>query len=160
MRKDGEDILTCEGLCLFGYFDVASEDGGADEDGFVDMEFGTVGAAFGSELDDEDRCSEIAGVGEWFVRWAVVVGRRGEKTYVNSPTREGTLYEARGAARDWGVLRMRLAGLASEDVLEGPRFLTAPVPWALGPDAGFSGCEEDAAGVGEAERDELGEADS
>ena len=97
---------------------------------------------------------------ERFVRWVVVVGRRGDRTYVNSPTREAALYEASGAARDWGVLRMRLAGGASEDVGARPRFLTAPVPWDSGPDAGFSGCEGDAAWVGEAERDELGEADS
>lgn len=38
--------------------------------------------------------------GEGFVRWVVVSGRRGERTYVNSPTREAALYEARGAARD------------------------------------------------------------
>ena len=85
---------------------------------------------------------------------------RVERTYVNSPTREAALYDARGAARDWGVLRMRLADVASEDVLGRPRFLTVPVPRGLGPDAGFSGCEEDVAGVGEAERDEVGEADS
>ena len=86
--------------------------------------------------------------------------RRGNTTYVNSPTREAALYEARGAARDWGVLRMRLAGVASEDVLERPRFLAASVPWGLGPDEGFSGREEDVTGVGEAARDEVGEADS
>ena len=68
MREEGEDVLTCEGLCAFGYFDVVREDGGANEDGFVDMEFGTVWAAFGTELDDEDRCCEIARVGQKFVR--------------------------------------------------------------------------------------------
>ncbi len=98
--------------------------------------------------------------GEGFVRCVAVERRKGERTHVNSPTREAALYEARGAARDWGVLRMRLADVASEDVLARPRFLTAPVPWGLGPDAGFFGCEEDATGVGEAERDEVGEADS
>lgn len=100
------------------------------------------------------------------------------KTYVNSPTREAALYEARGAARDWGVLRTRLAaGLAFADVLGRPRFLTAPVPPGLGPDARFLepdedaaevaemdagslGRKEDAAGVGEVERDEVGDADS
>ena len=30
----------------------------------------------------------------------VVVGMRGERTYVNSPTREAALYVARGAARE------------------------------------------------------------
>lgn len=98
--------------------------------------------------------------GEGFVRWVVVVRRRGETTYVNSPTREAALYEARGAARDWGVLRMRLAGVASEDVLGWPRFLAVSVLLDLGPDDGCLGCEEDVAGVGEAERDEVGEADS
>ena len=98
--------------------------------------------------------------GEGFVRWVVVVRRRGETTYVNSPTREAALYEARGAARDWGVLRMRLAGVASEDVLGWPRFLAVSVLWGLGPDDGCLGCEEDVAGVGEVERDEVGEADS
>ena len=98
--------------------------------------------------------------GEGFVRWVVVARRRGETTYVNSPTREAALYEARGAARDWGVLRMRLAGVASEDVLGWPRFLAVLVLWGLGPDDGCSGCEEDVAGVGEADRDEVGEADS
>ncbi len=63
VREESEDVLTCEGLCAFGYFDVVGEDGGADEDGFVDMEFGTVGAAFRTEMDDEDGCCEIAGVG-------------------------------------------------------------------------------------------------
>ena len=87
-------------------------------------------------------------------------GEKRNKTYVKSPTREAELYEARGAARDWGVLRMRLADVVSEDVFGRPRFLTAPVPWDLGPDDGFSGCEEDVAGVGEAERDEVCEADS
>lgn len=87
-------------------------------------------------------------------------GEKRKKTYVKSPTREAELYEARGAARDWGVLRMRLADVVSEDVFGRPRFLTAPVPWDLGPDDGFPGCEEDVAGVGEAERDEVGEADS
>ena len=62
VREDGKNILTCEGLCFLGYFDVAGEDGGANEDGFVDMEFGTVGAAFGAQPDDEDGCCEIAGV--------------------------------------------------------------------------------------------------
>ena len=98
--------------------------------------------------------------GEGFVRCVAVERRKRERTHVNSPTREAALYEARGAARDWGVLRIRLADVASEDVLARPRFLTAPVPWGLGPDAGFFGCEEDAAGVGEAERDEVGEPDS
>ena len=115
--------------------------------------------------------------GEGFVRWAVVEGRNEVRSYVNSPTREAALYEARGAARDWGVLRMRLAGLAFEDALGRPRFLTTPVPWGLGldaeslepeedaagvaeMDAGSLGTEEDAAGVGEAERDEVGDADS
>ena len=39
---------------------------------------------------------------EGFVRWVVVVavGMRGERTYVNSPTREAALYVARGAARE------------------------------------------------------------
>lgn len=63
MREEGEDVLTCEGLCAFGYFDVVGEDGGTDKDGFVDMKFGTVRAAFGAQLDDEDGCCEIAGVG-------------------------------------------------------------------------------------------------
>lgn len=44
------------------------EDRGADEDGFVDMEFGTVGTALGTELDDEDGCCEIAGIGDACVR--------------------------------------------------------------------------------------------
>lgn len=34
---------------------------------------------------------------------------------------------------------MRLAGIASEDVVARPRFLTTRVPWGLGPDDGFSG---------------------
>ena len=68
VREEREDVLTCEGFCAFGYFDVAGEDWGANEDGFVDMEFGTVRAAFGAELDDEDGCCEIAGVREEFVR--------------------------------------------------------------------------------------------
>ena len=72
---------------------------------------------------------------------------------------------------------MRLAGLAFEDLLGRPRFLTAPVPSGLGPDAGSLepdedaagvgelvagslGPEEGAAGIGEAERDEVGDADS
>ena len=72
---------------------------------------------------------------------------------------------------------MRLAGLAFEDVLGRPRFLTAPVPSGLGPDAGVLepeedaagvreldtgplGPEEDAAGVGEAERDKVNDVDS
>ena len=82
------------------------------------------------------------------------------RSYVNSPTREAALYEARGAARDWGVLRTRLADLAFEDVLGRPRFLTAPTPSGLGPDAGLLGPKEDVVGVGEAERDEVGDADS
>ena len=60
VREDGEDVLLCERLCLLGYFDVMGEDGGADEDGFMHVEFGTVGAVFWTELDDEDRCCEIA----------------------------------------------------------------------------------------------------
>ena len=51
---------------------------------------------------------------------------------------------------------MRLAGLAFEDVLERPRFLTAPVPSGLGPDAGILEPEEDAAGVGELDAGSLG----
>ena len=47
-----------------------------------------------------------------------------------------------------------------EDVLGRRRFLTAPVPSGLGPDAGVLGPEEDAAGVGEAGRDEVGDVDS
>ena len=54
MREDGENILLCERLCLLGYFDIAGEDGRADEDGFVHVEFGTVGAVFRTELDDKD----------------------------------------------------------------------------------------------------------
>ena len=38
--------------------------------------------------------------GEVFVRWVVVSERTGERTYVNSPTREVALYVARGAARE------------------------------------------------------------
>ena len=72
---------------------------------------------------------------------------------------------------------MRLADLAFEDVLGRPRFLTVPVPLALGRDAGSLEPEEDTAGVGElvagslapgedaagfgdAERDEVGDVDS
>ena len=58
------------------------------------------------------------------------------------------------------MLRTRLADLALEDVLERRRFLTAPVPSGLGPDAGFLGPEEDAAGAGDAGRDEVGDVDS
>lgn len=99
------------------------------------------------------------------------------RTYVNSPTREAAWYEARGAARDWGVLRMRFAGLGFEDVLGRPRFFTRLVSWGLGPDvevfgpeedaagvdelgAGVLGPKEDVAGVGEAERDEVVDSDS
>ena len=66
VREDGEDVLLCERLGLFGYFDVMGKDGGADEDGFVHVEFGTVGAVFRTELDDKDGCCEIAGVGGRF----------------------------------------------------------------------------------------------
>ena len=55
---------------------------------------------------------------------------------------------------------MRLAGVASRDVVVRRRFLMAPVTWDIGPDAGFFRCEEDAGRIGEAERDEAGEADS
>ena len=55
---------------------------------------------------------------------------------------------------------MRLAGAASRDVVVRRRFLMAPVPWDLGPDDGFFRCEEDAGRNREAERDEVGEADS
>ena len=88
------------------------------------------------------------------------MGRREEWAYVNSPTREAALYEARGAARDWGVLRGRLAGVAFEDVLERTRFLTAPVPLVLVLGSGSLGVEDDAAGVGDAECDEVDETDS
>ena len=27
VREDGEHVLTCERLCLFGYFNVVGEDG-------------------------------------------------------------------------------------------------------------------------------------
>ena len=37
---------------------------------------------------------------EGIVRWEVVEERNNERTYVNSPTSEAPLYEARGAARD------------------------------------------------------------
>ena len=63
VREEGEDVLTREGLCAFCYFDFVGEDGGSDQDGFVHVEFGAVGAAFGTELDDEDGCCEVAGVG-------------------------------------------------------------------------------------------------
>ena len=55
---------------------------------------------------------------------------------------------------------MRLAGVASRDVVLRRRFLMAPVPWDIGPDDRFLRCEEDAGRMGEAERDEFGEADS
>ena len=42
------------------------EDRGAGEDRFVDMEFGTVGAAFRPELNDEDGRCEITGVWRGF----------------------------------------------------------------------------------------------
>lgn len=75
------------------------------------------------------------------------------------------------------MLRTRLADLALEDVLGRRRFLTAPVPWDLGLDAGSLepedeaagvaeldagslGPEDDAAGVGDVERDEVGDIDS
>ena len=63
VREEGKDVFTREGFCAFGYFDIVGKDGGAGEDGFVDMEFGTIDAAFGTELDDEDGCCEIAGIG-------------------------------------------------------------------------------------------------
>ena len=55
---------------------------------------------------------------------------------------------------------MRLAGVASRDVVVRRRFLMAPVPWVIGLDDGFFRREEDAGRIGEAERDEVGEADS
>ena len=75
MREEGEDVFTGEGFCALGYFDVVGEDGGAHEDGFMDMEFGTVGAAFRPELNDEDGCCEIAAVGDGCVRWVQAEGR-------------------------------------------------------------------------------------
>ena len=62
MREEREDVFTREGFCALGYFDVVGEDRGAGEDRFVDMEFGTVGAAFRPELNDEDGRCEITGV--------------------------------------------------------------------------------------------------
>ena len=58
------------------------------------------------------------------------------------------------------MLRTRLADLGLEGVLGRRRFFTAPVPSGLGPDAGFLGPEADAAGVGEAGRDDIGDDDS
>ena len=58
------------------------------------------------------------------------------------------------------MLRTRLADLTLEDVLGRRRFLTASVPSGLGPDAGVLGPEDDAAGVGDAGRDEVGDVDS
>ena len=55
---------------------------------------------------------------------------------------------------------MRLAGVASRDVVVRRRFLMAPMPWDLGLDDGFFRCEEDAGRIGEVERDEVSEADS
>ena len=54
---------------------------------------------------------------------------------------------------------MRLAGVASRDVVVRRRFLMAPVPWDLGLDNAFFRCEEDVGRIGEAERDEVGDAD-
>ena len=69
MREEGEDVFTREGFRALGDFDVVGEDGGPGEDGFVDMKFRTVDAAFGTELDDEDGCCEIAVIGDGCVRW-------------------------------------------------------------------------------------------
>ena len=75
MREEREDVFTREGFCALGYFDVMGEDRGAGEDRFVDMEFGTVGAAFRPELNDEDGRCEIAVIGDGCVRWVQTQGR-------------------------------------------------------------------------------------
>lgn len=66
MREEGKDVFTCESFRAFSYFDIVCQDGGASEDGLVHVEFGTVCAAFGTELDDEDGCCEIARVWRGF----------------------------------------------------------------------------------------------
>lgn len=75
VREEGEYVFTRKGFCAFGYFDVVGEDGRAGEDGFVDMEFGTVLAAFGTQLNDEYGGREIAAIGEGCVRYVQTEGR-------------------------------------------------------------------------------------